>query len=71
MKLCCLNQSQLKSLKNELQILHEQLQADLQAEQSDQKEELRLVNCTEVLDRSEAAAATDLNLTRLSHIKQL
>lgn len=71
MKLCCLNQSQLKSLKNELQILLEQLQTDLQAEQSDQKEELRLVNCTEVLDRSEAAAATDLNLTRFSHIKQL
>lgn len=71
MKLCCLNQSQLKGLKNELLILHEQLQADLQAEQSDQQEELRQLNCTEVLDRSEAAAVTGLNLTSLSHIKQL
>ncbi|MBN1006844.1 TraR/DksA family transcriptional regulator [Amphritea pacifica] len=71
MKLCCLNQSQLKGLKRELQILHEQLQADLKAEQSDQQEELSQLSCSEVHDRCEAAAATELNQTSLSHIKQL
>ncbi|WP_299196579.1 TraR/DksA family transcriptional regulator [uncultured Amphritea sp.] len=72
MKLCCLNGSQLKSLKRELQILQEQLQADLKAEQSDQLQELNQVSCTEVLDRVEAAAVVvEVNQTSLSHIKQL
>ncbi|WP_428036427.1 TraR/DksA family transcriptional regulator [Amphritea sp.] len=71
MKLCCLNGAQLKSLKRELQILEEQLQADLKAEQSDQQNELNQVSCTEVLDRVEAAAVVGINQARLSHIKQL
>jgi len=71
MKLCCLNGSQLKSLKRELQILQEQLQTDLKAEQSDQLDELNQVSCTEVFDRVETAAAIDINQARLSHIKQL
>ncbi len=69
MKLCCLNGAQLKSLKRELQILEEQLQADLKAEQSDQQNELNQVSCTEVLDRVEAAAVVGINQARLSHIK--
>lgn len=71
MKLCCLNGSQLKSLKRELQILQEQLQTDLKAEQSDQLEELNQVSCSEVLDRVEAAAVVEVNQTSLAHIKQL
>ncbi|MBU2966459.1 TraR/DksA family transcriptional regulator [Amphritea sp. 2_MG-2023] len=70
-KLCCTNESQLKHLKRELQILLQQLQADLDAERSDQKQEMSQLSSTEVLDRAEASAVVGLQLTSLSRVKQL
>jgi DnaK suppressor protein len=71
MKPCCLSDSQLSTLKREVQSLEEQLQTDLEAEQSDKKAELSLVASSEVLDRAEAVNVAVGQQTALSHIKQL
>ncbi|WP_290703566.1 TraR/DksA C4-type zinc finger protein [Amphritea sp.] len=71
MKPCCLSDSQLSTLKREVQSLEEQLQADLEAEQSDKKAELSLVASSEVLDRAEAVNVAVGQQTVLSHIVQL
>ncbi len=71
MKPCCLSDSQLSTLKREVQSLEEQLQADLVSEQSDKKAELSLVATSEVLDRAETVNVAVGQQTALSHIKQL
>lgn len=71
MKPCCLSESQLNTLKREVQFLEEQLKTDLEAELSDKKAELSLVASTEVLDRAESVNVVVGQQTVLSHIKQL
>ncbi|WP_169336963.1 TraR/DksA family transcriptional regulator [Amphritea japonica] len=68
---CCLSDSQLSTLKREVQFLEEQLQADLKNEKCDKTAELSLVASSEVLDRAEAVNVMAGQQTVSSHIKQL
>lgn len=71
MKSCCLSDSQLSTLKREVQCLEKQLKADLETEQSDKNAELSLVSSTEVLDRAESVNVVVGQQTIISHIRQL
>lgn len=71
MKNCCINKSQLQSLSRELEVLMQQLQADLTTELADQQQALSQVGVTEVLDRGEAATVAEQQQASMSHITQL
>ncbi len=71
MKARGLSFAQVLNLRKDIQQQLEQLQQDVQAEQYDQRHGLRLVDSSEVRDRSEEAATNVANFASLTHISYL
>ena len=71
MKACCLSGAQLKNLKQEIQVLQQQLTNDLELEQKDQRDGLNLINPSGVMDRGEEAAVAGQQFSNLSHVTRL